>query len=114
MARNEYIKISISLMPYEITKEYNMEGMAQNVYVYYDMQRGMYGLNQAGIIANDVLTQHLAPHGYYQTEHTPGLWKHNWRPIMFSLVVNDFVVQCVGKQHTKNMYNKIQNYYELA
>ena len=38
MSGYEYIKISISLIPYEIMKEYNLWGMAHNGYVYCDIQ----------------------------------------------------------------------------
>eukprot|EP00804_Cyclotella_cryptica_P012506 CCRYP_017700-RA/>CCRYP_017700-RA protein AED:0.42 eAED:0.36 QI:0/0/0/1/0.66/0.25/4/0/397 len=50
---------------------------------------GMYGLPQAGILANKLLEKRLAKAGYYQCQHTPGLWRHVWRPITFCLVVDD-------------------------
>ena len=43
--------------------------------------RDMYRLSQAGIIANNLLTQRLRNHVYYQVKQTPGLWRHLWRPI---------------------------------
>jgi hypothetical protein len=57
----------------------------------------MYGLTQAGIIANQLLTRRLVIHEYHQTKFTPGLWRHVTRPIQFTLVVDDFDVQYVGK-----------------
>jgi hypothetical protein len=41
----------------------------------------MYGLPQAGIIAQQLLEERLAKHGYRQSKTTPGLWKHDTRPI---------------------------------
>jgi hypothetical protein len=55
----------------------------------------MYGLPQVGILANRLLAKRLTKHGYYQVRHTPGLWCHTFRPIMFSLVVDDFAIQYV-------------------
>jgi hypothetical protein len=52
-----------------------------------------YGLKQAGKLANDLLTDRLGKHGYFQTATTPGLWPHKWRPIMFILIVNDFGIE---------------------
>ena len=95
-------------------KIYKLEGMAHNAYVYFEIQLGMYRLPQVGIITNDPLTQHLAPHGYYRTRHTPVFWKHNWRTIMFSLVVDDFGLKCAGKQNARQLCDTIKNYYELA
>ena len=59
----------------------------------------MYGLPQAGIIAQKLLEERLAKHGYRQSVTTPGLWKHDTRPICFSLVVDNFGVKYVGEEH---------------
>jgi hypothetical protein len=49
----------------------------------------MYGLPQAGRLANNLLVKRLAHHGYHPVEHTPGMWRHKMRPITFTLVVDD-------------------------
>jgi hypothetical protein len=66
-------------------------------HVYVEVQKGMYGLPQAGIIANQLLAHRLATHDYHQTKFTPGLLRHVTRPIQFTIVVDDFGVQYVGK-----------------
>ncbi len=43
--------------------------------------KGMYGLLQAGILANKLLKKWLALHGYFEQPHMPGLWKHISRPV---------------------------------
>ena len=53
----------------------------------------MYGLKQAGIIAKHELVKHISPFGYNPVQHTPGLWIHDSRKNIFSLVVDDFCVQ---------------------
>ena len=53
----------------------------------------MYGLPQAGHIANDQLVTFLAPHGYHPVPITPGLWKHDTRDLFFTLVVDDFGIK---------------------
>ena len=87
MSRYEYIKIPISIIPEEIIAEYNLRSIAHNGFVYWEIRKGMYGLPQAGILANKLLQERLEPHGYYPCRHTPGLWRHKWQPILFSLVV---------------------------
>lgn len=76
----------------------------------------MYGLPQAGILANRLLTKRLAPKGYYQCRHTPGRWKHKWRPVMFSLVVDNFGVEYVGKEHANHLCAAyaIEEYYPFT
>ena len=54
-------------------------------------------------IANKLLAKRLAKHGYFQHRHTPGLWGHTDRPIKFSLVVDDFAIQYVGKEHANHL-----------
>jgi hypothetical protein len=39
--------------------------------------------------ASELLQQRLALDGYRPTKHTHGLWKHETRPVWFSLVVDD-------------------------
>jgi hypothetical protein len=74
----------------------------------------MYGLKQAGLLANQLLQTRLAPFGYYPSRHTPGLWLHQTRPISFTLVVDDFTVKYVGKQHTEHLRNTLLKTYKLT
>jgi hypothetical protein len=79
-----------------------------------EIQKGMYGLPQAGIIAQKLLADHLKQHGYTQSKTMPGLWLHKMRPIQFSLVVDDFGVKYVGKENALHMLNTIQKYYKCS
>jgi hypothetical protein len=74
----------------------------------------MYGLKQAGLLANQLLQTRLAPFGYYPAYHTLGLWLHKTRPISFSLVVDDFAVKYVGKQHADHLRNALLKTYDLT
>jgi hypothetical protein len=73
----------------------------------------MYGSKQAGLLANQLLQACLAPFGYYPARHTPGLWLHKTRPISFTLIVDDFAVKYVGKQHAEHLRNALLRTYEL-
>ena len=103
MARYEYMRLAMEIIPEEIIQQYKLRDISHKGFIYMEIHRGMYGLPQAGIIANNLLTKRLEPHGYYQCRHTPGLWKHKWRPIMFSLVVDDFGIKYVGRQHAEHL-----------
>jgi hypothetical protein len=74
----------------------------------------MYGLKKAGLLANQLLQTRLAPLGYYPAHHTPGLWLHKTRPISFTLVVDDFAVKYVGKQHEKHLRSALLRAYDLT
>ena len=74
-----------------------------------ETRKAIYGLPQAGILANKLLREKLAKHGYYEVNHTPGLWQHVARPVQFSLVVkDDFGVKYVGEENAQHLINTIQ------
>jgi hypothetical protein len=61
------------------------------------MRQAVWGLPQAGILANKCLCHKLAPFGYYKSTNTPGLWRHKSKPITFALVVDNFGVKFMNK-----------------
>jgi hypothetical protein len=74
----------------------------------------MYGLPQAGILANELLQRNLAQDGYRPTTHTHGLWTHDTRPISFSLEVDDFGVKYVGREHAEHLMTCIKKNYNIS
>ena len=60
MKRPEYMKLKITDIPEEIIQEYNlMKLVTQDGYVYCEITKGMYGLPQAGILAQELLENNL-------------------------------------------------------
>jgi hypothetical protein len=99
LPRFEYMKMLVSRFPEEIIQKYNIKALAVNGWVYIEIRKGMYGLKQAGLLANQFLQTRLAPFGYYPARHTLGLWLHKTRPIYFTLIVDFFAVKYIDKQH---------------
>ena len=115
LKRAEYIKIRLSDIPDEIIKEYNlMDKVTSNGSIYIKAIRGMYGLPQAGLLANELLEKRLNKHGYYQNKLVPGLWAHKTRPIQFSLVVDDFGVKYVGEEHALHLKAALEENYKVT
>ena len=69
----EYIKLPIDILLEKIILEYKLMNLEHNGYVYCEIWKGMYGLPQAGIFANQKLSRRLEPKGYVPYNHTPGL-----------------------------------------
>jgi hypothetical protein len=63
MERFEYMRLPLAILPQEIIEAYNLNTIAHNGHVYVEIRPGVYGLPQAGIIANQLLTKRLQPHG---------------------------------------------------
>jgi hypothetical protein len=74
----------------------------------------MYGLPQAGILTNQLLEKCLATKGYYQCQHTPGLWHHVWQNITFCLVVDDFGINVTNMHNMDHLINALKEHYTLA
>ena len=68
LKRWEYIKLKFSDILAEGINEYNlMEKTTKDGSVYVEVRRGMYGLPQAGPLAQEQLIEYLGEHGYYQS-----------------------------------------------
>ena len=81
MARYEYMQLRIANMPDDVIKHYNLTNLVTpDGYVYCKIQKRMYGLPWAGIIAQQLLEKQLQQHGYRQSKTTPSLKKHNTQP----------------------------------
>jgi len=112
--RYEYMRIPLALIPQHMIDQYDLASKAKGSFMYCEIQKGIYGLPQAGILANKLLKKRLAKVGYYEVKHTPGPWRHIWRPIQFTLVVDDFGVKYVGKQHAEHLCKALRQEYTIA
>ena len=85
--------------PEDVIYEYDLERIAtKEGFVIAKCKHAVYGLPQAGIIANKYLEKRLNEYGFHQSNYTNGLWKHKSRPITFALVVDDFGVKYTREQ----------------
>lgn len=115
LKRPEYIRIKLSDIPAEIIREYKLRDIAgPDGSVYIVAVKGMYGLPQAGLLANKQLEKRLNAAGYHQSKYVPGLWSHKWRPIQFTLVVDDFGVKYVGEEHAKHLKRTLESHYKIT
>jgi hypothetical protein len=103
LGRFEYMVINFSSLPQETIEKYDLIELAQDGKVYIEIQKGMYGLPQAGILANELLQCNLSKDAYRPTPHTHGLWTHDTRPISFTLVVDDLGVKYIGPEHAEHL-----------
>ena len=105
--------MKLSDFPKNVIEPYSLrERVTPDGFVYVVTKRRMYGLPQSVIIAQYIIEKSLNDHGYHQNRFTPGLWTHEWRPICFTLVVDDFGVKYVSKEHADYLIDCIkENYY---
>jgi hypothetical protein len=114
MKQAEYGRVALRDIPKAIIEHYGLELLANDTFIYSEIIKGMYGLPQAGILANDDHFLHLNRNGYIQSAHTPGHFTHQTRPISFCLVVDDFGVKSVGKKHAQHIIDILQQKYTIT
>ena len=94
------MRISLKIIPQEIIDTYNLITLVDNQgWIYMRIKKGMYGVKKSRIIAKQELVKHMAAFGYHPVQYTPGLWVHDNRSTIFSLVVDDFCIQYSSMEH---------------
>ena len=88
--------------------------MDANGSVYVRIKNAIYGLKEAGKLANNDLVKRLAEHGYRPAKLTVGLFKHISRPITFTLVTDDFGVKYVNKRDADHLIEALQQHYDIT
>jgi hypothetical protein len=114
LPKYEYMRMPISILPEEIIEKYHLTRLAVDGWVNLEIRKGIYGLKQAGISANQLLQKRLKPFGYHTARHTLGLWLHNPKPTAFSLVVDDFAVKYITLADAHHMRNALLRNCEIT
>ena len=114
LTRHDYLCIAIILIIYEIIQQYNLLPPVRNGFIYLGILKGMCGFLQLGRLENNLFTECLDTKWYFQCTYTPGLQRQKCRPILFSLVVDDFGVNYVVKEHAYHLISSIKEFYQVA
>ena len=112
LSRPEYIRIQRELIPNDIMERYKLDQYMSNNSVLFEVNRGMYRLPQAGLLAQQQLVEHLAKHQYYQTD-SPCLFRHTSNGTTFALVVDDFGLKYKDKQAADHLIATLQQLYAI-
>ena len=79
LGKPEYMRMPMKLMPDEIIDKYDLKRFGHDGWVYIKIVKRMYGLPQAGKIANELLQKRVKMYGCHPVQFTPDLWTHVWR-----------------------------------
>jgi len=104
--------LPVDLILKEIMDVYNLHQLIHNGKIYMAINKGIYGLKEAGVLVNEQLQQHLAPYGYAPIKYTPGLWKHKSNNNIFALIVDDFALKYIGTDNALHLINTLKDKYE--
>jgi hypothetical protein len=108
----EYIHFHINDIPNKIITLCNLRDIVHDNYVYSEINKGLYGLLQAGKLANDLLGEWLRKKGYSQSRNTPGLWSNSNTGTNFALIVDDFGIKNTTQPQAQHLIDCLQLDYE--
>jgi hypothetical protein len=89
----EYMRMPITYIPHDLRLELGMGDLPDDASVLWEINKGLYGMPQAGLLAKTELNKLLATHGYHECVFTQGLYRHATRPISFTVWVDDFLIK---------------------
>ena len=108
------MRISLKHIPSDIQERYNIASMVHNGYVLMEISKGIYGLPQAGKLAQDRLVKHLATHNYIQCVNTPCLFINKENGVTFTLVVDDFLIKYKQRSAVDHLFSVLRELYEIT
>ena len=114
LPRPEYMWLTRSQLPADIQQQYAADIVWHGDRALVEVTKGIYGLAQAGKLAQDDLFPLLASGGYHQCPNTPLLFKHATRPISFVLVVDDFSVKYTEHSDALHLLATLGRKYEYT
>jgi hypothetical protein len=105
----------LDILPQETINKYNLNKIVDtDGWVYVKICKGVYGLPQAGTLADKQLKKCLTIKGYDQCLHTPCLWQCMWHDITFFLVMDDFGIKTIGMANMKHLVKSLKEHYSVA
>jgi hypothetical protein len=70
--------------------------------------------HRQAFFAQELLKKRLNKHGYHQSPLTPGLWRHDFRPILFTLCVVSFGIKYIGGKHAEHLAFILSEHYRCS
>jgi hypothetical protein len=113
----EYMKFPVWMIPDEIMKAYNLDDNIADGCVHVELCKAVYTASSRlenwpmTYLRSDLCSRWLPTH----RAHTSGLWKHDTRPISFTLVIDDFGVKYFNKEDAEHLLETClsKHYYPM-
>ena len=112
----EYMVLNIDEIPQEIIDTYDITSYISpgDTKAYVEVTGALYGMKQAGYLANKDIVEHLANNGYTQQPNTPCLFSHVTDDIEFSLITDDFGVRYGNKAAADKLLSVMSSKYTMT
>ena len=112
LIKPDFVCIPTRLLPPSIVCTHNLTPYIVNGSVLLQVSKGMYGLPQACLLAQQRLVTHLASHGYIQTP-TPCIFRHTTNGTVFTLFVDEFGIKYTSQPGADHLISTLRQLYEI-
>jgi hypothetical protein len=110
----EYFRMKLEVFLQGIINKYALQDKVDaDGNVFCKERHGMCGLPQADIIVQDLLTKSLHKAGCRQSTIMPVYLHHDWRPISFTLIVDNFGAKYINKYDINHLSSVLKQDYEI-
>jgi len=110
-----YMRIKTTQMSPDIIRKFKLNTYEKDGSVLFKIVKGIYGLPEAGLLAQKELKTCLAKEGYEAEDETPCLFTNKAKTLTFTLVVDDFGVKYKNKEDVEQLISLLQrNGYTLS
>ena len=109
------MKMKSFIFPPNIIKRYNLDKLVTSdgyIYIYIKIKKGMYGLQEAAILAYDQSAKFLNNYGYSHVQGTADLWKYETKRTTFCLCVDDIALNYYSQEDLQYFLTSIKNHYD--
>lgn len=112
LLRPEYVRIPLRFIPSATITLHSLTPYITNSSILFEINKGMYGLPQSGLLAQQRLVKHLSVHGYTETS-TPCLFRHHSTGTVFALVVDDFGIKYTTREGADHLIRTLNLLYDI-
>ena len=109
----QYMEIPVHLIPQEFIDLYQLKDKIRNTFVYCKFIHRMYGIREAGVLANKIPKECLETHDCAEVNHTPGLFKHLTQSVWSTLTVDHVGIKYIGKHNVLHLVNVLKSHYNM-
>ena len=109
------MRVKLIHLPDDIIEQYDLRNKAtSDGWVYVEIQKGMYGLKNASILAYQSLKNVLKPFGYRPIDAIVGMWRHNTKKTQFCFTVDDLDVKCYSNNDLNHLLKAFNSAYKCT
>ncbi|KAL7483213.1 hypothetical protein ACHAW6_008863 [Cyclotella cf. meneghiniana] len=115
MEHPKYMRLKVADIPNDFIALYKLNQLTTaDGYIYVLIQKRNVQSSTSRNNHTALLKQCFSKKGYRQSTLTPGFWKHDWRPISFTLCVDDFGVEYVGIKHAHHLIKTLNKHNQMS